>query len=81
VKTITSLDQAIKKALDHKSHGESSADFKIEVDGELWSCYTAAIVHRDILLYCNEGTATFLVDSYGEKNVVELFDWEKDVSQ
>ena len=48
---------------------------QIEVDGQVWRCYNAIVSNRDILMICDKGTATYLVDSYGDKHVAELFDW------
>lgn len=75
---ITSLAQAVDLSLDGNTFGEIDAQFEVEVEGKAWSCYTVSISHRDILCYCEEGTATFLVDSYGGQNRAELFDWEQD---
>ena len=55
-----------------------TAEFDIEVDGKTWNVNTVSISHRDILAYCKQGTATFLVDSCGDRNIAELFDWETD---
>lgn len=81
MKRINSLSQAVELSLDGKTEGEIDARFKIEVEGDAWSVYTVHISHRDILCYCNEGIATFLVDSYAGRNWVELFDWEQDESK
>lgn len=75
MKRITSLNHAIGLSLDGKTSGEIDAQFNINIEGKAWSCYTVSISRRDILCYCNEGTATYLVDSYGDRNVAELFDW------
>jgi hypothetical protein len=77
-KTISSLAQAIGLSLDTKTSGEMNAKFKIEVENKPWDVYAVSISHRDILCYCNEGTATFLVDTYGERNAAELFNWENE---
>lgn len=76
-KQITELNQAIELSVSSKRIGEQDAGFKIEVDGQTWDCYTVSISHRDVLCYCEQGTATFLVDSYGDRNVAELFDWNR----
>ncbi len=76
MKTIISLKQAIDLSLDGKTSGEIDAKFNIEVENKMWSVYTVSISHRDILCYCDEGAATLLIDSYGDRNTAELFDWE-----
>lgn len=72
---VTKLKQAVDLSLDGKTEGEIDADFIIDVDGMTWNVYTVSISHRDILCYCDKGTATFLVDSYGDRHVPELFGW------
>jgi len=74
-KRITSLKQAIDISVGTNGFGERNAQFDIEVENETWTCYAVAISHRDILCYCDQGTATLLVDSYGERHLAELFDW------
>lgn len=74
------FDQLVEKSL--KVTGASYAlecDFEIEVNGEQWHVYDSSVSHRDILLYCDQGTVTFLVDSYGNRHVTELFTWENEV--
>lgn len=78
MKRIKSLKQAVDMSIDGAILGEIDADFKIDVQSETWSCYTVSICYRDIFAYCDKGTATLLVDSYGDKHVAELFNWEKE---
>lgn len=51
---------------------------KFEVEGKTWNAYEVTVSNRDILFFCKQGTVTYLVDSYGTRNVAELFDWEED---
>lgn len=76
-KPIKSLGEAIDLALGSRDLTRS-ASFKFDVEGETWIVYEVSISHRDILCFCDRGTATFLVDSYGERNVAELFDWNEE---
>lgn len=75
---IKSLSEAVELSLKVKRQVEKSCDFSILVQGENWRVYDLSIVSREIFCFCDKGTATFLVDSYGQRSVVELFDWEKD---
>jgi len=50
----------------------------LDVDGHVVRPYSCVITHRDIFFYFPSGNATYLVDSYGDRNVAELFDWEFD---
>ena len=76
--TIKSLRQAVELSIDFKDSKELDAAMPIVVNGERWNCYTIAMGHREFTCYCTEGTATFVVDTYGDRYIVELFDWEKD---
>lgn len=80
---VNSLNQAIFYSVHSDCDGsEIDADFEISVNGETWKCYTVAISHRDILCYCNEGTASFAVDTYhGSRDIAELVDWDDDQQQ
>jgi len=72
-----------KILIDTAVHSNSTKEFStilyLKINGETWQTYGAVVSHRDILFYCKQGTATYLVDSYGDRHVVELFDWDKDV--
>jgi hypothetical protein len=74
-KQITKLKEAVEISVGKTGFGERMAQFDIDVEGKTWNCYAVSISHRDILCYCDQGIATFLVDSYGERHVPELFDW------
>ena len=74
---IMSLQEAIALSLDAMCADEHEASFKINVNDSVWTAYAVSISYRDILLYCDKGTATYLVDSYGDRHVAELFDWSK----
>lgn len=75
---IKNLSEAVELSLKVKNQIEKSCDFSILVQDETWKVYDLSIVSREILCFCDKGTATFLVDSYGQRSVVELYDWEKD---
>jgi hypothetical protein len=74
---IDSLKNAAELSLTENSSRERDAQFTIDVDDEIWTCYTVNITNREVLCYCNEGTASFVIDTYGYKTTFELFDWEK----
>jgi len=77
---IRSLRECVEKSVKTRNGDELDADFVVEVDDNEWHCYTVAMGHREFTLYCNEGTATYVVDSYGDRNTCELIDWEEDES-
>lgn len=57
---------------------ELDASFRVEINGQNWTCYTVAVAHHEFILFCDEGTATFVVDQYGDRFTFELIDWEID---
>ena len=50
----------------------------VQIAGKTLRAYTASISHRDILLYCDKGTVTLVIDLYGDVPKTELFDYELD---
>lgn len=78
MRPIKTLKQAIDLSVLNSDQGEIDADLKIKVNGETWDCYTVHVNQREFLCYCNQGTASFVVDSYGDRNTCELLDWEND---
>jgi hypothetical protein len=77
-KKIRSLSECVEKSMSSRSGGEVDADFIVDVNGQDWQCYTVAIGNREFTLYCYEGSASYVVDSYGSRNTCELVDWEED---
>ena len=77
-KSIKTLKECIELSLKEKSNKELDADMIVEVNNQHWHCYTVALSHREFTLYCDEGTASFVVDSYGDRHSCELVDWEID---
>lgn len=71
-------DKLIEHAVSGKKQKSFNVSLDIQVSGETWHAYGAEVSDRDILLFCDKGTATYLVDSYGDKHTTELFDWSKD---
>ncbi len=72
-------DKLINTAVSTNTQKSFNVCLPLNVDGETWEAYGAEVSHRDILFFCKQGTATYLVDTYGEKHTTELFDWEKDI--
>lgn len=68
----------IETAVSTNKQKSFNVTMELKIQNETWSAYGAEVSHRDILFFCKEGTATYLVDTYGDKNTVELFDWSKD---
>lgn len=71
------FETLIDTAVNSSEQREFDVNLSITVEGETWKAYTAYVSHRDILLLCDKGTATFVVDSYGDRHTAELFDCNK----
>lgn len=67
----------INHAVSNKPQKSFNVSLELSVNGQTWKAYGAEVSHRDILFYCDKGTVTFLVDSYGDRHVTELFDYEE----
>ena len=68
----------IDTAVNSSEQREFNVTLEVKIEGETWKAYTAYVSHRDILLFCDKGTATYLVDSYGDRHIAELFDWNRE---
>ena len=78
---IKSLEECVQLAVsdDIKNNWQDrGADFKIVIEDKDWTVYAVYISYRDILCSCEEGTVTYLVDTYGDRHVPVLHDWERD---
>ena len=62
---ITNLNQAIDISIKplSKQLGVHDAEFTINVRDETWHCYSVLISYGEVLCYCFEGKATFVVDN------------------
>lgn len=78
MKNSMNFNQLVEKSINTKKTTQHNCTLEIEVNGDIWKTYSASVSNRDILFFCDKGTATYLVDSYGTAWVAELFDWELD---
>jgi hypothetical protein len=70
-------EKLISASLEKREQRILKIHLEIEVQGDIWRVYEAVVSYRDILFFCDKGSATYLVDTYGARNTVELFDWER----
>lgn len=77
MKKVNTLKEAIDLSLKPKNAGHICANFSIIVENDTWDIYEVSVSNREILCFSDKGTATFLVDTYGQRSVAELFDWER----
>jgi hypothetical protein len=55
---------------------EHDCNFKIEINGKKYKCYSASVSNREISLNCEGAFASYVVDSYGDRHLAELFNYE-----
>ena len=80
IKTMLALIQKAKvkcMAGDNESH-ELNCDITLSVNGEYWKAYAVSVSYRDLLFYTDQGTVTYLIDSYPHGDYAVLYDYERD---
>ena len=77
VPMYSSFNDLVDLALSDDPH-YVDCSFSIEHEGTSYHCYHASIAHRDILLYTDKGTVTYLVDSINGNHTAVLYDWTLD---
>lgn len=73
------LQDLIDLSVKTKKQKEVETTNSFMIEGAQWISYACMVSHRDLLFLCDRGTITVLVDSYGERNIGEVFSWEADV--
>lgn len=77
--TNPSFNDLIELSTNHTGDSiEVDCSFHIDTNHGVFFIYSASLSYRDIILYSEKGTLTFLVDTYGDITHVELFDWSLD---
>ena len=79
IKTMLELIQRAKvkcMAADDNSH-ELDCDITLSVNGEYWKAYSVSVSYRDLLFYTDQGTVTYLIDSYPHGDYAVLHDYER----
>lgn len=62
---------------DHDSN-ELDCNITLSVNGEYWKAYSVSVSYRDLLFFTNQGTVTYLIDSYPHGDYAVLHDYERD---
>lgn len=77
-KQITTMLTLIQKAKNHNAESEElDCDITLSVNGEYWKAYSVSVSYRDLLFYTNQGTVTYLIDSYHHGDYAVLHDYER----
>lgn len=77
---ITTMLELIQKAKGHNAESEEiDCDITLSVNGEYWEAYSVSVSHRDLLFYTDQGTVTYLIDSYSHGDYAVLHDYERDL--
>ena len=76
---IKTMLELIQKAKHHNAESEElDCDITLSVNGEYWKAYSVSVSYRDLLFYTDQGTVTYLIDSYSHGDYAVLHDWERD---
>lgn len=67
-----------KKSINNKGTISLECNLTLDVDDEKFQAYEVSIGCRDLLFYCDKGVLVYVVDTYGERIAVELFEIERD---
>lgn len=73
-----SFDDLVEIASSGKKIGEVDCKVTLNVGGRKLNAYTAHLAKYEILFYCDGGTASYVIDMYGDRARAELHDWEFD---
>lgn len=60
----------INAAVNSVSSKSFNVSLKLDINGETWDAYGAEVSYRDILFFCKQGSATYVVDTYGDRKSV-----------
>lgn len=74
-----SLQEVAEFSVNYKGESkEFDCNINLIVDDVKYKAHSVSIAHRDLLFYCDKGCFNYVVDSYGDRHVVELFHSEVD---
>ena len=72
--------ELIQKAKTHNAESEElDCNITLSVNGEYWEAYSVSVSYRDLLFYTDQGTVTYLTDSYPHGDYAVLHDYERDL--
>ena len=74
MKILRSIDEVIEISLTHSVENEYY-DCEIDINGH--KAHEVSICNRDLLFFTDKGTLNYLVDSYGSRHSIELFNNEE----
>lgn len=81
---ITKEDEAtfselVELSLIHKGESfERICDIELTIAGGIFKAYSCSIAHRDLLFYCDKGTASYDVNTINGVTSALLVDWSID---
>lgn len=77
MKVIKSIDELIELSIGHEGDCiELDCSFTIQDDDQTFEVYSVSVSNQDILLYSNKACLNYVVDLYGNRPVLELFNIE-----
>lgn len=67
------FEHLVELSVKHKGQNKYlPCDISLDVDGKTYNAYEVSIHTRDLLFFTDKGTLNYVVDSYGDRNTVEL---------
>ena len=54
----------VKRLVNDDESRELDCNITLSVNGELWKAYSVSVSYRDLLFCTDQGTVTYLIDSY-----------------
>ena len=74
-----SFEELVELSVKHKGQNKySPCDLSLEVDGKTYNAYEVSICNRDLLFFSDKGTLNYVIDSYGDRHVAELYQLDEE---
>ena len=72
------LNYYAQKSVNAKNSRCLECDLTLSVEGEKFHAYEVSVSNCDLLFFCDKGTLNYVIDTYGDKVVIELYNVDKD---
>ena len=76
-KRLDTIEQVIELALKADESKEYDCVIDLEEDGIKYSAYGVFVSFREMTFLCKDVTLTYMVDTYGDRHTIELFELDK----
>ena len=76
---ITDMQDLINLSINWTGESEElDCDITLREENHTFKAHTVSVCNRDLLFYTDKGYFNYVVDSYGDNHIIELFDFEID---